>query len=100
MSQRAKHLILIELRRRFEKQKLIDALIRDHFKKKKKASLKRGIVHETIAKDLGLILNFKLRTLVNERMEALGFKRRVLHGNRLFNNVIFRNSLQPDQLGK
>lgn len=79
-----------EIERRRLLCNLVDQVIKKHFCKRPGSSVKRGIVHEIVAIKLKLTLNMYLRALVNSRMEHLGFRRRILHGNRLFGQVALR----------
>jgi len=80
-------LILEEVEKRQIVEQAVDAILKAHFKKLNKARVQKHVVHELVAEKLGVILNSKIRALVNERMHALGFPSCILHGGRFFRHV-------------
>ncbi len=76
--------IVIEMTRRERLARLVDAILSLNLVPSAKHRIRRGIVHKLIAKELGVTENSRLRTLVNERMEALGFMRIIVQGNRYY----------------
>lgn len=66
---------------------MVDRIILAAVKRSPGKRVRRGVMHSLVADRLGLRLSSRMRTLVNERMEALGFRKSILHGCRFYSGL-------------
>jgi hypothetical protein len=85
--------IIQEVARREALTVLIDGLISSRVVMAKgcHSRMKRGQMHALVAEALRVKINWRIRRLVNDRMEAAGFPMTVLHGAKYFRNASLRD---------
>ncbi len=85
--------IVAELKKRERLALIVDAILKRHLITVRKKRIRRGIVHTLVADEMGWTESNRLRTLVNARMEALGYRKIIIHGARYYSGATLRKNL-------
>lgn len=73
-----------EVRKREILSNLVDEIILSKVKKNPRKRIRRGVVHNFVCEVLQVTNSSRLRTLVNQRMVALGHPMIIVHGFRYY----------------